>query len=111
MQWGIKVLQSLLFRAFVTGVKLESARPSRSSEEVLSRPVVDFSNVTRSDVKVCMWKPPKDAADAANGTAQMLLKLFEKRKQWTKSPLPSNFMSAYERTTYSLDCVYVSEIP
>ncbi|KAL8431296.1 hypothetical protein ACSSS7_005381 [Eimeria intestinalis] len=73
-----------------------------------SRPPVDLQNVTRSDVRVCMWKPPAGAADAAQGTAQTLLRLLEKRRQWTRPPLPANYMHAFERTTYSLDCVYVS---
>ncbi|KAL8446871.1 hypothetical protein Emed_004750 [Eimeria media] len=70
------------------------------------RPLVDLRNVTKSDVRVCMWKPPADATDAAQGTAHMLFKMFEKRRQWASPPLPANYMHAFERTTYSLDCVY-----
>ncbi|KAL8446701.1 hypothetical protein Emag_004649 [Eimeria magna] len=87
----------------------ECAIPERSDLlKESSRPLVALRNVTRSDVRVCMWKPPADATIAAQGTVQMLLKLFEKRRQWTRPPLPANYMHAFERTTYSLDCVYVS---
>ncbi|XP_026189930.1 uncharacterized protein LOC34619002 [Cyclospora cayetanensis] len=73
-----------------------------------SRPLIDLNDVTRADVRVCMWKPPANASQAARSTAQMLLKIFEGRRQWNRPPLPPNFMHAFERTTYSLDCVYVS---
>lgn len=82
---------------------------SQGQEEVHTRPRFSMDDVTKSDVHVCMWKPPADAFEAAQGTAQMLMKIFEKRHMWTRTPLPPNYMHAFERTTYSLDCVYVSK--
>lgn len=67
-----------------------------------------MENVTKSDVQICIWKTPKDEMEAAKGTAQMLMKIFEKRNMWTHPFLPSKYMHAFERTTYPLDCVYVS---
>lgn len=94
--------------AFAKGLPLESPGGLKPPAEDRTRPSVDLKDVTRSDVRICMWKPPSNAAEAAQGTAQMLLKLFERRKNWTRPPLPPNYMHAFERTTYSLDCVYVS---
>ncbi|CDJ42025.1 hypothetical protein, conserved [Eimeria tenella] len=84
---------------------------SQGQEEVHTRPRFSMDDVTKSDVHVCMWKPPADAFEAAQGTAQMLMKIFEKRHMWTRTPLPPNYMHAFERTTYSLDCVYHSRSP
>lgn len=68
-----------------------------------------MKDVTKANVQICMWKPPTNEVEAAKGTAQMLVKIVEeRRKLWTHSSLPPNFMHAFERTTYPLDCIYVS---
>ncbi|CDJ48351.1 hypothetical protein, conserved [Eimeria brunetti] len=73
-----------------------------------ARPSFSMNDVTKSDVHICIWKPPRNEVEAANETAQMLLKIFEKRSLWTHPSLPPNYMHAFERTTYPLDCVYHS---
>ncbi|KAL8438019.1 hypothetical protein Efla_003559 [Eimeria flavescens] len=100
-----KAVKQVLIPQAATGEPFKLTGSAAAAEEATRVPL-DLNNVARADVRVCMWKPPGDAAAATRGTAHMLLQLLERRKQWSRPPLPLNYMHAFERTTYSLDCVY-----
>lgn len=95
------------FQGVVGGI----LKPLRTFFEKSTRPSVNLRDVTRSDIKICMWKAPITLPEAEEGTAKMLVQILGKHKHWTRSPLPANYMKAFERPTYSFSCISVSLMP